>query len=110
MFTAQTGLNATRHQRLSSNASDVSAEADSRESHGRNKQRRVSSSLIAHSIETDPIREAIWATSRAGPLSANAHDRQTADRTEETMSINEVTAAEEDVDVSQCSRMRGAGC
>lgn len=101
MFTAQTGLNATRHQRLSSNASDVSAEADLRESYGRNKQRRVSSSLIAH-IEADPIREAIWATSRAGPLPTNSHDRLNADQAEETMLINEVIAAEEDVDVSQC--------
>lgn len=100
MYTAQTGLTSSRHTRLPSNASDVSTLSEFRTSDlvGQNLQRRVSSALISEA-EADPIRRAIRATARTGPFVPDVHDDHSTSKPEE-MSINEVVAAEEDVDVS----------
>lgn len=100
MYTAQTGLNSSRHTRLPSNASDVSTVSEFRTSNlaGQNLQRRVSSALISEA-EADPIRRAIRATARTGPLLHDTMNTTNISRPEEAMSIAEVIAAEEDVDV-----------
>lgn len=101
MYTAQAGLNSSRHTRLPSNASDVSTLSEFRTSNlvGQSLQRRVSSALISEA-EADPIRRAIRATAKTGPFLTDAQDDRDTDRLGE-MSINEVVAAEEDVDVSK---------
>lgn len=104
MYTGQAGLNSSRHTRLPSNASDASTVSEFRTSDlaGQSKQRRVSSALISEA-EADPIRRAIRATARIGPVVTNTKGTTDVDQLREAMSVTEVIAAEEDVDVSVSS-------
>jgi hypothetical protein len=96
MYTGQTGLNTSRHTKFPSNASDELRESESSE---RSLKRRVSHSALTPEVEDDPIRSAIRATAKSGPVTISKTSTD-ADLTHTAMSISEVVAAEEDVDVS----------
>jgi hypothetical protein len=96
MYTGQIGLNTSRHTKFPSNASDELRDSESSE---RSLKRRVSHSALTPEVEDDPIRSAIRATAKLGPVTTSKTSTD-ADLTHTAMSISEVVAAEEDVDVS----------
>lgn len=95
MYTGQAGLNSSRHTKFPSSASDEIRDHKLGE---QSLQRRVSHSALPPDVESDPIRSAIRATAKSGPIFA-PNSLTDSELTNKAMSVSEVVAAEEDVDV-----------
>lgn len=95
MFTGQAGLSSSRHTKLLSDASDELRDSANSE---QTLKRRVSHPALPPDVEGDPIRVAIRATAKSGPL-AISKVVTNPDSTLDAMSTSEVIAGEEDVDV-----------
>ena len=95
MFTGQAGLSSSRHTKLLSDASDELRDSANSE---QTLKRRVSHSALPPDVEGDPIRAAIRATAKSGPIAISKIVTDP-DPTHDAMSTSEVIAAEEDVDV-----------
>lgn len=95
MFTGQAGLSSSRHTKLLSDASDELRDSANSE---QTLKRRVSHLALPPDVEGDPIRAAIRATAKSGPIAISKIVTDP-DPTHDAMSTSEVIAAEEDVDV-----------
>lgn len=100
MYTGQAGLSSSRHTEFLTNESE---ERRDPKTGPQSVQRRVSHSALPPDVEDDPIRTAIRATAKSGPV-ASLRVSTGSESNHEAMSISEVIAAEEDVDVRNLLR------